>query len=544
MNPNANSHGIPAAPWLLLLCAAWILPGLVGHDPWKPDEAYSFGLVYSILKGGSWVVPTLAGEPFMEKPPLFYLTSAALAWLASPVLPLHDGARLATGLYVALALAFTGLAGRELYGRGQGWGAALVLMGCLGLLVRMHQLITDAALLAGFALAIWGLALALRRPILAGVLLGTGIGVGFMAKGLLAPGIMGIAALALPAFAPWRNRGYVVALGAAALAALPWVAVWPALLYLRSPELFSDWLMLNNFGRFLGYAKLATPTEPFYYVGILIWFAWPALPIALWALWRGGREALRQPTFQLPLVVFLVMLAVLSAAREGRDVYAVPMLLPLSLLAAEGLMSLRRGAANALLWFSVMGFTFFVGVIWFYWFALEFGAPARLHTHLHKLQPGYPAGIKWVPFAAALAYTTGWIAALFLKRSPLRPVIVWSAGITTVWALIMSLLLGWVDTGKSYRSMVVSLKQALPAKYRCIASRSLGEPQRAMLHYHGGILTEREEAKGAKRSCELLLVQTTAQEQAALDGPWKLLWEGNRPGDNEERYRLYRRNSR
>ena len=44
-----------------LLCAAWILPGLIGHDPWKPDEAYSFGVVYEILRGGSWVVPTLAG---------------------------------------------------------------------------------------------------------------------------------------------------------------------------------------------------------------------------------------------------------------------------------------------------------------------------------------------------------------------------------------------------------------------------------------------------------------------------------------------------
>jgi len=53
-----------------LLCAAWILPGLIGRDPWKPDEAHTFGVVYELLRGGSWVVPTLAGEPFVEKPPL------------------------------------------------------------------------------------------------------------------------------------------------------------------------------------------------------------------------------------------------------------------------------------------------------------------------------------------------------------------------------------------------------------------------------------------------------------------------------------------
>lgn len=26
------------------LILVWTLSGLIGHDPWKPDEAYSFGL--------------------------------------------------------------------------------------------------------------------------------------------------------------------------------------------------------------------------------------------------------------------------------------------------------------------------------------------------------------------------------------------------------------------------------------------------------------------------------------------------------------------
>jgi len=33
----------------LVLLAAWIALGLFWHDPWKPDEAYTFGLVYHIL---------------------------------------------------------------------------------------------------------------------------------------------------------------------------------------------------------------------------------------------------------------------------------------------------------------------------------------------------------------------------------------------------------------------------------------------------------------------------------------------------------------
>src|SRR5256885_10688050 len=96
--------------WTLALLAAWVALGLIGHDPWKPDEAYSFGLVWHILDTGDWVVPALAGEPFMEKPPLFYLSAAAFAKLFSPLLAYHDGARLAAGFYMALTLLFTALA--------------------------------------------------------------------------------------------------------------------------------------------------------------------------------------------------------------------------------------------------------------------------------------------------------------------------------------------------------------------------------------------------------------------------------------------------
>ena len=50
---NATSVGYALVTGLL----AWIVPGLVAHDPWKPDEAYTFGLVYHVLQGGSWIVP-------------------------------------------------------------------------------------------------------------------------------------------------------------------------------------------------------------------------------------------------------------------------------------------------------------------------------------------------------------------------------------------------------------------------------------------------------------------------------------------------------
>ena len=92
-----------------LFCLVWILAGLTGHEPWKPDEAANFGLVHHIINTGEWVVPTLAGEPSMDKPPLFFLSAALFAKVFSSVLPLHDAARLASGFYMALTLIFMGM---------------------------------------------------------------------------------------------------------------------------------------------------------------------------------------------------------------------------------------------------------------------------------------------------------------------------------------------------------------------------------------------------------------------------------------------------
>ena len=48
----------------LLVCLAWLLPGLVGHDPWKTDEALAMGAVSGMLRSGDWAVPFIAGEPY------------------------------------------------------------------------------------------------------------------------------------------------------------------------------------------------------------------------------------------------------------------------------------------------------------------------------------------------------------------------------------------------------------------------------------------------------------------------------------------------
>lgn len=525
-----------------LLCAAWILPGLIGHDPWKPDEAHTFGVVYEILRGGSWVVPSLAGEPFVEKPPLYYLTAAAVAKVFSFALPLHDAARLATGLWMGVVFGFIAVAGRELYGVRYGAVSALLLLGCFGFVLRAHLLLTDIALLAGFAMAYYGYAAVLRRPARGGFWIGTGAGIGFLANGLLAPIVLAVMALSLPVVGrDWRGRGYAKAMGIAAVAAAPWLVIWPLLLHQRAPELFDAWLWKESIYQYLGAAGGAR-AGTLYYLKILPWYAFPVWLLACWTLWGARATGWGRPAIILPLTGFVITLIALSGSSDARELYALPLLIPLSLLAVPAPETMRRSAVSAWYWFSATTFTFFVVVFWFYWSGLELGVPARLHEHLHRIRPGYDPGFRWLPFSLGVLYSLFWLAVLAsFRRSPMRPVVVWGAGITTMWALMATLFIGWADNVKSYRSVVVSLQQALPKKYDCISSRDLGEAQRAMLHYFGDILTHREESPAGERRCSLLLVQGHPQAENAPRGSWKKIWEGGRPGDKDERFRLYRR---
>src|SRR5476651_2045052 len=84
------------------LIVFFLIVGTVGHDPWKQDETYSFGIIYHFYTTHSWLVPVSAGEAFMEKPPLYYWTAVLFCKLLSGVLPLYDAARLTSVLYMLL----------------------------------------------------------------------------------------------------------------------------------------------------------------------------------------------------------------------------------------------------------------------------------------------------------------------------------------------------------------------------------------------------------------------------------------------------------
>jgi 4-amino-4-deoxy-L-arabinose transferase-like glycosyltransferase/membrane-associated phospholipid phosphatase len=533
------------ALWLVVVFGLVSLgPGLVGRDLWNPDEGYSFSIIHHMAVSHDWVVPMLTGEPFMEKPPLYYLSATFFMQWFSPWLPLHDAARLTSGFFVILAFIFTGLAGRELWGKGYGLVTGLILAGCIGLWQQAHKLITDVALFSGFAMAFYGLVLSRLLPVRAGLLIGTGVGVGFLSKGIIAPGMMVMTAVLLPLlFRPWRCRSYLISLLVAGVVALPWLVIWPLALYERSPQLFREWWWVNNIGRFFGGVDVGAVHVPWFYAQTLPWFLWPAWPLALWTLWRKGRDGWRHPEVQLLLVSSVVILGALWLAATARELYLLPLLLPLSLLGAAEIHALPNGVARVARASHGALFGLLAALLWGGWLVMMVtGHPPHLPLLSRALTDDYLPTFHFMPFAAALLCSLFWLAAVSWPwPSALRLLLSWSSGMLLVWGLSMTLWLPWIDDAKSYRSAVLSMKQALPVHYQCIASRDLDEPQRAAFEYLGGIVTERMETHPAAE-CNLLLLQIRGRVQQVNPGAqWHRIWEGHRPGEMRERFELFER---
>jgi 4-amino-4-deoxy-L-arabinose transferase-like glycosyltransferase len=530
---------------LVLLCSAWIILGLIGHDPWKPDDAVSFGVAYDMLQRGDWLLAHIAGIAQPERPPAFYALAAANAQALDGVLPLHDGARIAVGIVLALTLWFLALAGRELYGRAFRWLPVLIFIGCAGLWDRGHQLSSDVAVLAADALALYALALALRRPAVAGLLLGLACGAAFLCRGPLGALLIAGTALLVPLFPAWRRRGFALTLVIAFVVALPLVLLWPAALYFRGPPLFAEWWDSYNPARFLGLAPGSPPPEPLYYVKNLLWFAWPALPLALWTLWvraRGFNGRLSHAGAALPVTMLVVALIVLSAGAEPRANLALPLLIPMSLLGAAEVDSLKRGSSGALDWFGILTFGLLALLLWGLWLqSLLNGLPEPVARIFRDTQPGFQPQWAWLPFLASVFLTLLWLMLVRpARRSNRRAVLNWAAGMTLVWGLSATIWLPYVDSRRSYRPVAESLSAHLPHD-GCIAGRNLGDPQRALLEYFAGVITVRDDTPAAAR-CSLLLVQLGQEDpETPPDSAWEKVWEGRRRGDNTERFVLFRR---
>ena len=506
----------------MLLCAAWLLPGLVGHAPWKGGDGEHFVQLWLLLKSGA------TPQSVSATPPLYYWVAIATAWLTSAFLTLADGARLASGLFIALALFFVARTARVLYGPDFAWAAALTLLACMGLLVRGHELNAATAQFASAAIMLYGLATLPHAP-RSGWALGGGAVLMLLAGGAAEAALFLLLAVVLPGvFDTYRSaqarRGLAWGVGIALVASAAWLE------YLATQAIPLGRAL--NLQRWVGEATL----RPTFYPGILGWYAWPAWPLAVWALYQGRRQW-RTPGILLPAGALLGLLVLYAFDTHPGEEQGLILLLPLALLGAAGLFTLRRGAAYALLWFGIMLFTFLALVLWVYWSAHDLGAPARLAARLTRL--GMTNVGVFRPWALALGFavTLAWVVFLArVRRSPLRPILVWTTGMTFSWGLLMALFQAPLDQRLSYAS-VGKVLAARVQPTECIQTVQVRSQPRLLLAYHSGRMLA-----PADVGCNWLLVETRQRDiEPHIAADWVKVWNGARPGDRSDRFHLYGR---
>ena len=521
---------------LIVLCGLWLLLGLVGHSPWKPFESHTISVVKNILDTGNILTPISASATQIKHPPLYYLSAAAVASLFGNILPLHDAARISTGLWMLITLLMVGMTGRELWGKGFGRQTTLIFIGSLGLVVSAHTLMPAVAGLSAIATGFYALSLAKRRPYRASLLLGTAMGVAFLSHGLLPLLIILLTSILLPVlFSAWRNKSYGQMFVIALFVASPLLLGWPALALHYQPDLFNAWWH-NATQQF-------NQSNHFYLLKTLLWYAWPALPLAIWGSWRYRTNLFSKPKFQLILTFFAVALGLIGFGGEAKEVFALPLLVPLTVMAGGCIETLKRGTAGALSWFGLILFGLMSSLIWLGWLAMLTGNPVKIKERLTFLSGMQQLNFNVIAFVLAAAITLIWLFAIFRSQFSNRSSATnWAIGMTCVWTLLMTLWLPLIDSARSYGDVFSSMAKALPAKYACVKSQSLGTAQRDLLHYYANIKTLPFESEQSL-NCDLYLIEDEKGEEKITPGnDWKLIWNGKRVSERRESFRLFQHN--
>lgn len=550
--------------WLsAALLFAFLLAGLFDRDPWKADEPYSVGMVLNFFRGHDLVVPHVAADPFVEKPPVMYWTGAFFARLASGVLPVFDAAQLAVLAWLVIAVICVGRLAQRLYGPADthntdtfNWLAPMLMVGSFGAIENIHKLTADVPQLAGAALALAALARlakAENSSRLWGLLFGTGAGIAFLSKGLLVPGVLGLTALVVLAVPAYRTRRYAGALGWAVLASLPWLVIWPALFWHASEPLFIEWFWDNNFGRFFGFVHLGGERTTYgsdfaSLIGLTFPAGWLALGALIAQLRQGG--GLRRYVIDFPEQAMLwlyagLFVATLVASSAIRDIYMLPLFPAIAVLGANARLPTwleKAWSGVALVLMSALGL-----FLWVRW-----GLQLTGNGHV----AAGPIG-KWLPLDYVLPFSPGlvlaavgvaalWVSAIVHRRR-LGALVFGFAGLMFVWGTLSTLLLPWINEARSYRTPFDELRESLahaaphgtPLATRCVGSFNVGESERAMLDYFIDVRPVQLPDLADASRCDVLLVLDKANARIPAPDGWREIWQGGRAGDTNERFRAF-----
>ena len=556
---------------LLLFCAAYVLPGFFGRAPWKSDDIAAFGVMQELAANwANWLSPQLLGQingfgalapywmgavaihflPFLDpgfavRIPFILLLALSLltTWYAIYYLARSPQAQ-------PVAFAFGGEASPTDYARAIADAGVLALIASLGLAQLSHETTPALAQLGFTALVFYAMAASPYRR--ATKVFGPALGLLVGLIGLALSGAPTLAVLlgsggALVELTHWRwgnddrngasdgaakSRSWqwlLLIVGSTAIVAFLALVldVWRWRIHLPGTGEQSAWTDWRKLGR------------------LLMWFTWPAWPLAMWTLWRWRRQlASRHVALPLWFVGVAVLSTLMTPNADRSLLLSLP---PMAALAAFALPTLKRSVASLIDWFTLLFFTSCGIIIWVVWIAMQVGVPRQPAANVARLAPGFEPSFSWFAFMVALIATLAW-AWLVRWRTGAHRTALWKSlvlpagGATLCWLLLMTLWLPLLDYARSYAPLSRQTAN-LVDKTSCVEIYGINTAQATALQYHGKLQLQQA---GRKAICPYLIVDMKAQ--SGLGGvvnlpDWAFKARVRRPSDRSESLLIFKRAS-
>ncbi len=558
---------------LWLFCLAYILPGFVGREPWKNADVSSFGYMLEIFDGrSSWLAPQSLGQAADGSALLpYWLGAWALqltpSWLEPafavrlPFMLLLVLTFLATwhGVYylarspraLPVVFAFGGEAKPKDYARTIADGGLLALIACLGLAQFSHETTPALPQVCFTAVTFYAVsAMPYHRAAAAAAFL---------------IGLLGLTLSGAPSVAVALGAGSALIFATDAQFednkrdAIERIDRWHYGLWMVFCIVCAAVLATTlNLWRFTATLPNATWQEAQTASRLLLWFAWPAWPLAIWTLWRWRRQ---YSSLHVALPLLFAGMAVVSMLFTGTSDRALLIGLPaMATLAAFALPTLERRLSALIDWFTLFFFSVVSLLIWGIWISMQTGTSLQSINFVNKLVPGYVPSFEWLPFLVAILGTLAWLYLVLWRvgrhRTAMWKSMVLPAGGTALcWLLLMTLWLPILDFARSYAPLVLRVSETI-GKQACVQIYGLSPGQATAFAYHGGINLQllKPEIKSENRSnqpssanadtaCPWLIVDADAEQSlSGLDvSSWRFVTKVRRPSDDNEDVLLYRR---
>ena len=438
---------------LLSLVALLFLPLLGARDLWAPVEPRYAEIVRVMFARGEWVIPTLNGDLYTDKPILYF-------WLALIASKIAGGVNEWTvrlpsalaGIGFVLATYFTG---RDFFGAKVGFVAGVALATSMRVIWEARWAHIDVLFGFFFLLTIYFGARSLlgkgeKREILWAYV--------FMALAVLAKGLIGIVlpALLLAAFAivrrDWRiiiDAKLELGIPIFLLIAAPWFYLVNSA---TDGKWLADFVYIHHLQR---YTEGNGHRQPVYYYLTTLpadFMPWTVFAIPAIAAYFPYRGLTQRPIPLFFSLCFVVVFLFFSFSDTKRDLYLLPLMPTLALLVGTYVEDLTR---NRL----------FEGALHRWLSQFYFGAVAILGVALPIVAWTVRKETFWISLPVALALLIGGVVTVILicKRRPLQAV-------TAVALLMVALtvsgsiwILPYLNQYKSHRPFSLEINRIVPA---------------------------------------------------------------------------------